>query len=45
MKMNNLKPYIPPRVEVVDVEIENSVLASSNFGVGTQNLNEEDVDF
>ncbi len=42
MKMNNLKPYIPPRVEVVDVEIENSVLASSNFS--TQNLNEEDVD-
>ena len=45
MKMNNLKPYIPPRVEVVDVEIENSVLASSNFGVSTQSLNEEDVDF
>ena len=43
MKMNNLKPYIPPRVEVVDVEIENSVLQSSTFS--TQNLNEEDVDF
>lgn len=44
MQMNNLKPYIPPHVEVVEVEIENSVLNSSNFGVGTQNLNEEDVD-
>ncbi len=39
MKINSLKPYSPPVVEVLNVELGQSVLISNSMN--TENLNEE----
>ena len=38
MKINSLKPYSPPVVEVLNVELEQSVLGNS---ISTESLEEE----
>ncbi len=39
MKINSLKPYSPPVVEVLNVELEQSVLISNSMN--TESLEEE----
>lgn len=39
MKNNSIKPYLPPVVEVLNMELEQSVLL--NCSMNTENLNEE----